>query len=62
MLSVPYACLATAALDLGVPLELPGGQLLLVVAVLIAITAMSGFFAARRAARVSPVDALTTPD
>ncbi|MGI8311866.1 FtsX-like permease family protein [Saccharopolyspora hattusasensis] len=62
LLGVPYAWLATAVLDLGAPLELPGGQLILVVAVLIAITAMSGFFATCRAARVSPVNALTTPD
>ncbi|WFE30141.1 FtsX-like permease family protein [Solwaraspora sp. WMMD791] len=61
-LGVPLAWLAIEALQLGTPLVLPAGQLLVIVAALGAITAMAGLAPARRAARVSPVAAIGVPD
>ncbi|WP_177221243.1 FtsX-like permease family protein [Lentzea xinjiangensis] len=60
VLGVPFAWLAVSALDLGVPLTLPLGQLLVVVAALVVIAAAAGLLPAWRAARVSPVAALAT--
>ncbi|WJK43926.1 FtsX-like permease family protein [Solwaraspora sp. WMMA2056] len=61
-LGVPLAWLTIEALQLGTPLALPAGQLLVIVAALGAITALAGLSPARRAARVSPVAAIGTPD
>lgn len=60
LLGVPYAWLAVSAIGLNAPLTLPGGQLLAVFVVLVALTALAGVLPARRAARVSPVTALST--
>jgi putative ABC transport system permease protein len=60
LLGVPYAWLAVSAIGLNAPLTLPGWQLLLVFAVLVALTALAGVMPARRAARISPVTALGT--
>jgi putative ABC transport system permease protein len=62
VLGVPYAWLSIMVLDLGAPLELPAGQLLVLVVALAAITALAGLLPARRAARVSPVVALGTAE
>lgn len=61
-LGIPYAWLAVGALDLEAPFDLPVGQLLLILLALAAFTAVAGLLPARRAARVSPVAALGTPD
>lgn len=61
-LGVPYAWLAVAALPLNAPLLLPVGQLAVLFVVLAAMTALTGLLPARRAARVSPVAALGTPE
>jgi putative ABC transport system permease protein len=60
VLGIPYAWLAVKALPVNAPLELPIGQLALVFVVLIAFTALAGVLPARRAAKVSPVVALST--
>ncbi|MFI6095689.1 FtsX-like permease family protein [Lentzea sp. NPDC051213] len=62
LLGVPFAWLAISALNIGVPLTLPLGQLGVVVGALVVIAAVAGFVPARRAARVSPVAALATTD
>ena len=59
-LGVPYAWLAVKALGVNAPLRLPIGQLAVVFAVLVAVTALAGVLPARRAAKVSPVVALGT--
>ncbi|WP_045746364.1 FtsX-like permease family protein [Actinoplanes rectilineatus] len=59
-LGVPYAWLAVRATGLNAPLTVPGWQLAAVFAALVALTALAGVMPARRAARVSPVTALTT--
>lgn len=58
VLGVPYAWLAVKALGHNIPLQLPVGQLAVVFAVLVAFTALAGVLPARRAAKVSPVEAL----
>ncbi|OJF13237.1 hypothetical protein BG844_16545 [Couchioplanes caeruleus subsp. caeruleus] len=62
LLGVPYAWLTVRALNLGAPLVFPAGRLTAVVAALAAATALAGLLPARRATRVSPVQALGTPD
>jgi putative ABC transport system permease protein len=61
-LGVPYAWLTVRVLNIGAPLLLPVGQLLVVFLGLVAITALAGLLPARRAARVSPVVALGASD
>ncbi|WP_326552043.1 FtsX-like permease family protein [Micromonospora sp. NBC_01813] len=61
-LGVPLAWLSIEVLRLGTPPVLPAGQLLLIVAALAVITAAAGLPPARRAARVSPIAAIGTPD
>jgi putative ABC transport system permease protein len=58
VLGVPYAWLAVQALGVNAPLTLPIGQLALVFAILVLLTAAAGILPARRAAKVSPVAAL----
>ncbi|WP_433383240.1 ABC transporter permease [Actinoplanes sp. CA-142083] len=58
VLGVPYAWLAVQALGVNAPLTLPVGQLALVFAILVLLTAAAGILPARRAAKVSPVVAL----
>jgi putative ABC transport system permease protein len=60
LLGVPYAWLVVRVLNLGAPLRLPAGQLLLLFFALVTITAVAGLLPARRAVRVSPVAALGT--
>lgn len=62
LLGVPGAWLAIRVLDLGAPMALPTGQLLALVLTLVATTGLAGLLPARRAARVSPIAALGTPD
>jgi putative ABC transport system permease protein len=59
-LGVPYAWLAVRALGVNAPVTLPVGQLALVFAILVLLTAAAGVLPARRAAKVSPVAALGT--
>jgi putative ABC transport system permease protein len=59
-LAVPYSWLAISSIGHGVPVEMPIGQLALVVLVLAALTALAGVLPARRAAKTSPVVALAT--
>ncbi|WP_229072630.1 FtsX-like permease family protein [Actinoplanes sp. DH11] len=59
-LGVPYAWLALQATGVNAPLTLPVWQLAAVFAALVALTALAGVLPARRAARVSPVTALST--
>ncbi|WDZ84668.1 FtsX-like permease family protein [Micromonospora cathayae] len=59
LLAVPYSWLMVAALGGDVPVEFPAGQLALVVVALAVATALAGLLPARRAARVSPVTALS---
>ncbi|WP_127505814.1 FtsX-like permease family protein [Actinoplanes solisilvae] len=59
-LGVPYAWLFVRALGVNAPLTLPVGQLVVVFALLVALTALAGVLPARRAAKVSPVAALAT--
>jgi putative ABC transport system permease protein len=58
VLGVPYAWLAVKALGVNAPLSLPYGQLVVVFAILVLLTAAAGVLPARRAATVSPVAAL----
>ena len=58
VLGVPYAWLAVRVLPVNAPLTLPVGQLALVFAILVLLTAAAGVLPARRAAKVSPVVAL----
>jgi putative ABC transport system permease protein len=60
LLGVPMAWLALESLRLDLPLTLPAGRLAAIALVTAAITVLAGLLPARRAARVSPVDALTT--
>jgi putative ABC transport system permease protein len=60
LLGVPYAWLAVRALGVNAPLTLPVGQLALVFAILVLLTAAAGVLPARKAAKVSPVVALGT--
>jgi putative ABC transport system permease protein len=62
VLGVPYSWLAISALNIGVPLTFPTGELALVVVALVVITGLAGFLPARRAARVSPVAAISAAD
>ncbi len=57
-LGVPYAALLLSSLDIGAPIVVPAGQLAAVFGVLAVLTALAGLLPARRAARVSPVEAL----
>lgn len=61
-LGVPLAWLAIEALQLGTPLALPAAHLLLIVVALAVITSVAGLSPARRAARVSPVAAISVAD
>jgi putative ABC transport system permease protein len=58
LLGVPYAWLTILALNLNAPLQIPVGQLLIVLAVLVAVTVGAGLLPTRRAVRVSPIVAL----
>ncbi|MFI5845917.1 FtsX-like permease family protein [Catenuloplanes sp. NPDC051500] len=58
-LGVPLAWLALDALRLDLPRTFPAGRLLLIIVSLAAITVLAGLVPARRAARVSPVAALS---
>jgi putative ABC transport system permease protein len=60
LLGVPMAWLALESLRLDLPLTLPAGRLAAIALVTAAITVLAGLLPARRAARVSPVAALTT--
>jgi putative ABC transport system permease protein len=60
VLGVPYAWLAVQALGMNAPLRLPVLQLVAVFAILVVCTALAGVLPARRAARISPVEALGT--
>jgi putative ABC transport system permease protein len=60
VLGVPYAWLAVKALGVNAPLTLPIGQLAAVFATLVLLTALAGALPARRAARVSPIAALSS--
>jgi putative ABC transport system permease protein len=62
VLGVPYAWLTVIALNLQAPLALPAGRLALLAVVLAGITTLAGLLPARRAARISPIAALGTPD
>jgi putative ABC transport system permease protein len=58
LLALPYAWLSVRALGEEIPVELPVPQLVGVVVVLAALTALAGVLPARRAARVSPMSAI----
>ncbi|WP_433825204.1 ABC transporter permease [Actinoplanes sp. CA-015351] len=58
VLGIPYAWLAVLATGVNAPLALPVWQLAAVFVALVALTALAGVLPARRAARVSPVNAL----
>ncbi|WP_033338678.1 FtsX-like permease family protein [Catenuloplanes japonicus] len=58
-LGVPLAWFALDALRLDIPWTFPAGRLLLIIVALAAITVLAGIVPARRAARVSPVAALS---
>ena len=60
LLGVPYAWLAVQALGVNAPFTLPIGQLAVLFAILVLLTAAAGVLPARRAAKVSPVAALGT--
>ncbi|TDB82738.1 FtsX family ABC transporter permease [Micromonospora sp. KC721] len=60
LLGLPYAAMAIKVFHRTVPVELPFGQLAVAVVVLTALTALAGLLPARRAARVSPIEALAT--
>jgi putative ABC transport system permease protein len=60
LLGVPYAWLTILALNLNAPLQIPIGQLLIVIGVLTAVTVVAGLLPTRRAVRVSPIAALRT--
>jgi putative ABC transport system permease protein len=57
-LGVPYAWLSIVAMNLVAPLRLPVVQLGVLALGLLAVTALAGVLPARRAVRVSPVEAL----
>ncbi|MFI5998495.1 FtsX-like permease family protein [Streptomyces sp. NPDC051362] len=61
-LGVPYAWLMIMVLNVGAPLPLPYGQLLVVFLCLACITGLAGLLPARRAAMVSPVGAMGTTE
>lgn len=58
-LGVPLAWLTLQALKLDLPFTLPAGQLLLIIIAVTLITTAAGLLPARRAAKVSPIAALT---
>ncbi|MEU4692893.1 ABC transporter permease [Actinoplanes sp. NPDC023714] len=60
VLGIPYAWLAVLATGVNAPLALPVWQLAAVFLALVGLTALAGVLPARRAARVSPVNALGT--
>ncbi|GIF03314.1 FtsX-like permease family protein [Actinoplanes siamensis] len=60
LLGVPYAWLALQATGANAPLSVPVWQLAVAFLVLVTLTALAGVLPARRAARVSPVNALGT--
>ncbi|TDB76709.1 ABC transporter permease [Micromonospora sp. KC723] len=60
LLGLPYAAMSIKTFDSTVPVEIPFGQLAATVAVLTALTALAGLLPARRAARLSPMEALAT--
>jgi putative ABC transport system permease protein len=55
-----YAWRLVSALQLGVGLVLPWSELAAVAAVLVVLSLLAGWLPSRRAARISPVDALAT--
>ena len=61
-LGAPFAWLTLETMNMNMPLTLPAGQLLLIVVTLTVITVLAGLLPARRAARVSPVQALAAVD
>jgi putative ABC transport system permease protein len=62
LLGVPYGWLAIVALRLNAPLRTPAGQLVALLLILAAATAVAGLLPARRGAQASPVTALGTDE
>lgn len=60
VLGIMYAALLLGTLQLGIGVVVPFGELAAVAAVLVVLTLLAGWLPSRRAARISPVEALAT--